>query len=116
MSNEKGQCGFGSWQWVCLDCLTENLESLLASFIGTSGVGCQAIVKELLSLKLEIIGVEYAVERCISPSMFAGARCRGIFVVGIRWKWNIYSVGVCACVYVQVSGWGHLTLYMWYMY
>ena len=57
MSDEESQSGFRGLQCTCIDSPAEYLDTLLAEAVGTPGVGNEAIIKEVLSFKLEVISV-----------------------------------------------------------
>ena len=57
MSAEAGYGDFETWECNCVDSLPECLEPLLADAVSVSGVGCKAVVEEILSFELAVISV-----------------------------------------------------------
>ena len=53
---------------MCLGCLAECLEILLAGMVGASGVGGQAIDEEVLAFELEVHWVGWSSEASTSAS------------------------------------------------
>ena len=68
MSDEEGQGGFRGLQCTFIDSLAEYLEALLAEAVGTSGVDDEAIMKEILSFKLQVISVEWGWGKLVEAS------------------------------------------------
>ena len=73
MSDEESQSGFRGLQCTYIDSPAEYLEALLAEALGTPGVGDEAVIKEVLSFKLEVISVGWGWCKSTPQGKFEGA-------------------------------------------
>ena len=68
MSDEEGQGGFRGLQCTFVDSLAEYLEALLTEAVGTSGVDDEAVIKEILSFKLQVMSFGWGWGKLVEAS------------------------------------------------